>query len=277
MIPAVVVPYKNRPRYLELLLKEVPRYLEAVNGIADFTIFVAEQTSAGLFNVALSRNVGAAFALQEERYDYFVFHNVDIIPVRNVDYRMPAHNVAWFLDAGSCKVHRDALREANGYDPRYVGWGSEDTDFYDRLSATGCDVRLWHETDESKGAVSWNLEMPPLSDDQALAWSMRYFGLRLPGGPRFLPFRGRDGAFPFAQHDKNDFLVPDQRRKNEERYQTFHALSLDDKRTELRRVGLADVRLSAVTVKKREPRLVWLTYDAGAVNATPEPGGPGRP
>jgi hypothetical protein len=262
MVPAVVVPYQNRPRYLELLLEHLPRYLEGVNGIADFTIFVAEQTSRGLFNVALSRNVGAAFALQARRYDYFVFHNVDIVPIRNVDYRMPAHNVAWFLDAGSCKVHREALSEANGYDPAYVGWGSEDTDFYDRLSAVGRELRLWHETDESKGAVSWNLELPPLSDDQALAWSMRYFGLRLPGGPRFVPFSG-GGATPFAQHDKNDFLDPDQRRRNEARYQAFHALPLDDRRAHLRRSGLANVQLPAVTVKKREPRLVWLAYDAG--------------
>jgi hypothetical protein len=271
MIPAIVVPYKNRPRYLELLLELLPRYLEIVNGIADFTIFVAEQTSPGLFNVALSRNVGAAFALEEGRPDYFVFHNVDIIPIRNVDYRMPAHNVAWFLDAGSCKVHRTALLEANGYDPAYVGWGSEDTDFYDRLSTTGCDLRLWHETDESKNAVSWNLEMPPLSDDQALAWSMRYFGLRLPGGPRFVPFRGRDGASSFAQHDKNDFLNADQRRKNEERYQIFHARSLDDKRAQLRRSGLENVQLPAVSVKKREERLVWLAYDAGAAWRPPSP------
>lgn len=261
MVPAVVVPYKNRPRYLELLLEHLPRYLEAKNGIADFTIYVAEQTSRGLFNVALSRNVGAAFALQEGRCDYFVFHNVDIIPLQNVDYRMPTHDVAWFLDAGSCKVHRDAVREANGYDPAYVGWGSEDTDFYDRLSAVGCDLRLWHETAESKGAVSWNLELPALSDDQALAWSMRYFGLRLPGGPRFVPFRG-GGASTFRQHDKNDFLDPEQRRQNEARYQAFHALALDDKRAHLRRSGLENVQLSAVTVKKREPRLVWLAYDA---------------
>jgi hypothetical protein len=184
---------------------------------------------------------------------------------------MPAHNVAWFLDAGSCKVHRTALLEANGYDPAYVGWGSEDTDFYDRLSTTGCDLRLWHETDESKNAVSWNLEMPPLSDDQALAWSMRYFGLRLPGGPRFVPFRGRDGASSFAQHDKNDFLNADQRRKNEERYQIFHARSLDDKRAQLRRSGLENVQLPAVSVKKREERLVWLAYDAGAAWRPPSP------
>ena len=265
MNPAIVVPYKNRPRYLELLLEHLPRYLEGVNGIAEFTIVIAEQTNGGLFNVALSRNVGAAFALDQGRYDYFVFHNVDIIPVRNIDYRMPTHNVAWFLDAGSCKVHRGALLAANGYDPAYVGWGSEDTDFYDRLSTVGCDLRLWHETDESKNALSWNLEMPALTDDQAQAWSMRYFGLRLPGGPSFLPFRGPDRARPFAQHDKNDFLNPDQRRKNEERYQAFHALSGDDKRVQLRRSGLANVDLSAVTAKRREPRLVWLTYDARAV------------
>ena len=101
MVPAVVVPYKNRPLYLELLLEHLPRYLEAVNGIADFTIFVAEQTSRRASSTWPSaETIGAAFALQEGRYDGFVFHNVDIIPLQNVDYRMPTHNVAWFLGRG---------------------------------------------------------------------------------------------------------------------------------------------------------------------------------
>src|SRR5262245_11169752 len=84
--PAIVIPFRNRHRYLEVLLETLPRYLERENGISDFTIYVAEQTSPGLFNLALSRNVGAAFALAEGRCDYFVFHNVDVVPFSGVDY-----------------------------------------------------------------------------------------------------------------------------------------------------------------------------------------------
>jgi hypothetical protein len=46
---------------------------------------------------------------------------------------------------------------------------------------------------------------------------------------------------------------------------------LDDKRAQLRRSGLENVQLPAVSVKKREERLVWLAYDAGAAWWPPSP------
>ena len=60
---ALLVPYRDRQRYLDIFLREVPRYLEKVNGISDYTIYVAEQASPDLFNLALSRNVAAGVAL----------------------------------------------------------------------------------------------------------------------------------------------------------------------------------------------------------------------
>jgi len=259
--PAIVVPFRNRHRYLEILLEALPRYLEQENGIADFTIYVSEQTSSDLFNLSLSRNVGAAFALAHARSDYLVFHNVDVIPLSGVDYHMPKHEVTWFIDAGSCKVHRDTFVQINGYDPEYAGWGSEDTDFCCRLTTLGYDTRLWHHTPEAMHAVICNLEMPELSDVQALAWSQQYFGLAGAEGPRFLPYR----AGPrLERHDKGDFFFEEQRRRNEALCTAFHALSPAERRAHMRRSGLADVRLEGVTIERRGPRLVWLAYETGA-------------
>src|SRR5215467_4825346 len=101
---AILVPYRNRKRYLDIFLREVPSYLERKNGISDYTIYVAEQQSQDLFNVALSRNVAARAALDDAGYGYFVLHDVDVIPLRGIDYGPRGFNVAWFLSAGSCKV-----------------------------------------------------------------------------------------------------------------------------------------------------------------------------
>jgi len=62
---AILVPYRNRERYLDIFLSEVPKYLERVNGITDYMIYVAEQQSQDLFNLALSRNVAARAALDD--------------------------------------------------------------------------------------------------------------------------------------------------------------------------------------------------------------------
>ena len=70
---AILVPYRNRQAYLDIFLREVPKYLERANGISDYVIYVAEQQSQDLFNLALSRNVAARAALDDGMFGYFVF------------------------------------------------------------------------------------------------------------------------------------------------------------------------------------------------------------
>src|SRR5437868_11744272 len=110
---AVVVPVKDRERYVEILLRELPTYLERVNLIRDYTIYVAEQIGEDVFNLALSRNVGAAVALADGGYDYFVFQDVDVVPVTHVDYRFLGRGEAWFLTAGGCKLLASDLVRVN--------------------------------------------------------------------------------------------------------------------------------------------------------------------
>ena len=185
---AILVPYRNRKAYLDIFLREVPTYLERANGISDYAIYVAEQQSRDLFNFALSRNVAARAALDDGASGYFVFHDVDVIPLCGVDYGPRSFNVAWFLSAGSCKVMVADFGRANGYNPDFVGWGNEDAEFYHLLEHVGCEVKEWHRTSESWQAVITNLEWPEMSDDEALSWSRRYFGHEA-SGPRFVPYR----------------------------------------------------------------------------------------
>jgi N-terminal region of glycosyl transferase group 7/N-terminal domain of galactosyltransferase len=265
---ALLVPYRDRARYLDIFLREVPRYLEKINGISDYTIYVAEQTSPDLFNLALSRNVAAGVALGDGGFDYLVFHDVDIIPVERVDYGPRPFNVAWFLSAGSCKVRAPDFVAANGYNPRFVGWGDEDVDFYHRLRHTGAEVREWHHLPESRGAVAVNLEWPDLSEADARIWSQSYFGHR-GEGPRFVPYPGGREAPPLERYDKSrDFHRRDKQRENHSLWNRVHALPAPQKSLYICENGLCELRREPIGRARRD-RIEWLRYRTEEVMQSP--------
>jgi hypothetical protein len=254
---AILVPYRNRKAYLDIFLREVPTYLERANGISDYAIYVAEQQSQDLFNLALSRNIAARAALDNGESGYFVFHDVDVIPLCGVDYGPRSFNVAWFLSAGSCKVMVADFVKANGYNPDFVGWGDEDVEFYHRLEHVGSEVREWHRIPESRQAVIVNLEWPEMSDDEALSWSRRYFGHET-SGPRFVPYR--TGCRSFERYDKSsDFLEPSQQQRNHVLWNWVRALPPDEKTSYIARTGLNRVRIDRA-VRSTQDRIRWIKY-----------------
>jgi hypothetical protein len=256
---AILVPYRNRERYLDIFLSEVPKYLERVNGITDYMIYVAEQQSQDLFNLALSRNVAARAALDDGVFGYFVFHDVDIIPFCHIDYGPCSVNLAWFLSAGSCKIAAADVVKANGYNPDFVGWGYEDVEFYHRLSHLGCELRDWHRLPESRKAVAMNLEWPDLSDDEALAWSRRYFGYEA-FGPRFVSYRRMAGNRELERYDKsNDFWEVGQQQRNDARWTWMRTLPPEEKTLYIAKNGLNRVRLDR-TVRVTRDRIQWVKY-----------------
>lgn len=266
MKPAILVPYRNRRSYLDMFMDKVPRYLEDVNGIKDYVIYVAEQASCDIFNPSLSRNVAARFALAENKeLSYLIFHNVDVIPLEKIDYGPRDYNVVWFMDAGSCKVSVEDFLKANGYNPHFVGWGSEDTEFYHRLSAVNCDVKEWHRTAESRGAVTLNLEMPSMSAREALRWSMSYFD-HDGDGPLFQPFNEcGDGAL-LERYDKfKDFLLPENQQRNDELWRKIYGMAATAKLHYFRANGLNLVDVSRVCVQRRAKKTVWLKYESNEV------------
>ena len=191
---AIVVPVKNRQAYLDVFLEAIPAYLEKVNGLHDFKIFVAEQVDEVPFNLSLSRNIGARFALDEDRFDYLIFHDVDLIPVENIDYGYREKNVCWFMKAGTCKIHKQALLDANGYNPSIWGWCSEDYEFYSRVCDFGHQMETWHQIPESRNAVIVDLDMNPQTRDECAAHVLQ----------------GRLGCLsevPFADHEPEPLPV----------------------------------------------------------------------
>jgi hypothetical protein len=261
---AILVPYRDRKGYLDIFLDEVPKYLERANGITDYAIYVAEQQSRDRFNLALSRNVAAQAALDDGVFGYFVFHDVDVIPLRHIDYGPRSFNVAWFLSAGSCKITTTDFVKANGYNPDFVGWGDEDVEFYHRLSHLGSDLREWHRIPESRGAVAMNLEWPELSDDEALAWSRSYFGYTT-SGPRFVPYRCTAGNRKLQRYDKSrDFWGLGQQEGNHALWNRMRALPPGEKTSYIARNGLNRVKLDRA-VRLDRVRIRWIKYQTGDV------------
>jgi hypothetical protein len=198
---AIIVPIKDRDAFLEVFLEAVPRYLREVNGLHEFKIFVAEQDDDAPFNLSLARNAGARFALDEGRYDYLMFHDVDMIPVEGVDYGYRPENVSWFMSPGTCKIHIDAFREANGYNPSIWGWSSEDAEFYGRIINAGHAIHQWNHMPESRRAVIVDLDMAPQSREACLEYSRRYFE-HDGDGPLRISYNLSDGIRPRTQVPK---------------------------------------------------------------------------
>jgi len=78
----LIVPYRNRPKHLELFQKRVTRYLDRHK--IPYEIIIVEQDKAKLFNRGMLLNIGFAYA-KKMNCDYVVFHDVDMVPL-HVDY-----------------------------------------------------------------------------------------------------------------------------------------------------------------------------------------------
>lgn len=85
---AIIIPYRNRPEHLPILLKNLHPML--MRQQVNYGIFVVEETQADPFNRASLMNVGVLEANKMESWDCFIFHDVDLIPLddRNL-YRCP--------------------------------------------------------------------------------------------------------------------------------------------------------------------------------------------
>ncbi len=144
----VVIPFRNREHHLSCLLPALRAILAEQR--LDYRILVVEQSEAKLFNRGKLLNVGARHAWEES--DYFVFHDVDMIPERaeygcpNQPLRLITHmstsyrgfsrmSGSYFGGTSSLRKHHMTL--INGFSNRYWGWGKEDDDLLLRCLLKG--------------------------------------------------------------------------------------------------------------------------------------------
>jgi len=138
----IVVPYRDREAHLSAFLK-------AQNGKQ---IIIVEQENEKPFNRGKLLNIGFH---QSTAYDYFIFHDVDMIPVLadyKPDFNCPVHiatKVQQFnyklpypdYFGGVTILAHDHFIQANGFPNDFWGWGAEDDELRRRIETVGLKIK----------------------------------------------------------------------------------------------------------------------------------------
>lgn len=141
---ALFIPYRNREDNLSNLLQVINE--------KDVDIFILEQKNWCLFN--RGRLINAGFQINLEKYDYFIIHDVDLIPENFTTYKhkytKPTHLSCYcsqfnykildkknYLDSdmfgGVLALPKKYVMLSGGFSNIFEGWGCEDNDFLNRI------------------------------------------------------------------------------------------------------------------------------------------------
>lgn len=157
---AIVIPYRDRESHLKVLLVRLHQLLR--HQMISYRIFVVEQYGAALFNKGALFN--AAFLLIRDYYGSYlsecmILHDVDLIPedernmytcpdpdLRAVRHMSPSVDTLGYtlpypeLVGGVLALSPEMYERVNGYSNLYRGWGGEDDDMFERLSAERIEI-----------------------------------------------------------------------------------------------------------------------------------------
>lgn len=155
---AICVPYRDRKSHLQRFIPCISDFLKKRE--IEHKIFISHQLGNKSFNRGKMKNIAYDFA-QKEGYDYFAFHDIDLLPEDNscdysIPYDKPIHLSA-FLSYNNYRLlfpenfggvvlfTKDQFRHINGYYNDYWGWGAEDDDLFLRCKR----LKLINQSEES--------------------------------------------------------------------------------------------------------------------------------
>ncbi|BFZ13205.1 hypothetical protein BsWGS_16244 [Bradybaena similaris] len=138
---AIIIPYRKRYPHLHILLHNLIPFL--IRQQADATFFVIEQAMPETFNRGALLNVGFLEAEKNAKFDCYIFHDVDLIPLDDRHMYRCGDNPKHFAVAmnknkfrlpypgyfgGVVGFTRRQYIDINGCSNVYFGWGGEDDD-----------------------------------------------------------------------------------------------------------------------------------------------------
>ena len=161
---AIIVPFRiqkgqNRGWELEQFSLYMTKYMDEIlkkEKINKYHIYVIEQDYGKKFNRGMLLNIG--FHLTNKSYNTFIFHDVDLLPSKNIQryysiepkYKQTCANVIRGpIHIGSCWKDRYSnhsyfggiisfgkkmFEDINGFPNHFWGWGGEDDALMDRCS-----------------------------------------------------------------------------------------------------------------------------------------------
>jgi glycosyl transferase family 7 (putative galactosyltransferase) len=142
-------PYRDRKDHLSQFIPHVCDFFarDKHNSGLDVRIIIVEQPPGLPFNRGLICNIG--YRIVCEHTGYICFHDVDYLPV-SADYSCPAlptmiirhgfefHSIdPRLLFSAVVLLQNQHFERANGFSNDYWGWGFEDIDLKQRLTAAG--------------------------------------------------------------------------------------------------------------------------------------------
>ncbi|KAH9505558.1 Zinc finger protein containing five transmembrane domains [Bulinus truncatus] len=147
---AIIIPYRNRPEHLRILLKNLHPILARQQ--LDYGIYVIDQALPGRFNRAMLMNIGYVEAMKRYDYQCAIFHDVDLIPendkniyscpekprhlsaaIDKFNYRLPYDGIY----GGVSAISKEDFEKINGFSNMFFGWGGEDDDMASRIRHSG--------------------------------------------------------------------------------------------------------------------------------------------
>ena len=186
---AIIVPYRNRKKQLDRFIKHIDKFfknpIRSTEKLVDYHIFVIEQSDDKPFNQGKLLNIGYSCAQNKDyeslrdnfpnsynsakpfrerwkkhkcsdwEFTSFAFHDVDLLPEKDVDYSYPEDNpihLAGYTSeydyqlqfddyfGGVTLFTRDQYELVNGRSNNYWGWGFEDDDLLFRCKEAGLPV-----------------------------------------------------------------------------------------------------------------------------------------
>ncbi|XP_072020707.1 uncharacterized protein [Amphiura filiformis] len=150
---AIVIPYRNRSFHLPIVIRFLTPMLQRQK--LEFGFYVAEQANNLNFNRAMLMNVGFLESLNFSKWDCFIFHDVDHIPISDYNYYgcmdMPRlfvsgadrwnYTVPFDIFFGAVTgLSRSQLFLINGFPNVYWGWGGEDDEIFKRITEAGLEI-----------------------------------------------------------------------------------------------------------------------------------------